>query len=341
MQKNVIIKYALIIFLLIPSVAFAETQKMKEHKVVKGDTLWDITEAELADPFRWPEVWKVNPWIKNPHWIYPKQIIKIPINLLKKEKLDELTAKPAAAAQPAQEEQEFVVTPPEQPAEVIKEPLQKTKYPFIDKNTLIASGYIADTLPGIGYIVDSPAGELHYGNDDLVYVSLDRPPKVGDKFYIIKASDEIEHPITGRDIGYVITISGTAEIVKIKDGETIAKITKCLAEINKNDRLVSYYEIETPLTTKDPHSPDVKGIIIAAGNNIHLQAMMDIIYLDKGSRDGIAAGDFFRTIAVGDHSVPNGVIQVISCREHTATAIIRSSTIPISPGNIFTKIDKD
>jgi hypothetical protein len=100
MQKIRIIKYALVVFLLLSSITFAETQEMKKHKVVKGDTLWDITGTELADPFRWPEVWKVNPWIKNPHWIYPKQIIKIPLYLIQGEKSkEEAAVKPTAASQ--------------------------------------------------------------------------------------------------------------------------------------------------------------------------------------------------------------------------------------------------
>jgi hypothetical protein len=81
-------------------------------------------------------------------------------------------------------------------------------------------------------------------------------------------------------------------------------------------------------------------MIIATSNNMALQSMLDIIYIDKGCKDGIEAGDMFRTIAVDAHAVPNGVIQVISCRDHTATAIIKSSITPISAGNIVTGLTK-
>jgi len=70
--------------------------------------------------------------------------------------------------------------------------------------------------------------------------------------------------------------------------------------------------------------------------------MLDIIYIDKGCNEGIEIGDMFRTIAVDDgQALPNGVIQVINCREHTATAIIKSSSSPVSPGNIFAGLDKN
>ena len=70
---------------------------MKDYKVIPGDTLWDISKTELNDPFLWSRVWKENPGIANPHRIYPDQLIKIPLYLIQKEKIEEVAA---AAVQP-------------------------------------------------------------------------------------------------------------------------------------------------------------------------------------------------------------------------------------------------
>ena len=47
-----------------------------QHLVVKGDTLWDISGKFLEHAWCWPQVWGINKdQIKNPHWIYPGQIV--------------------------------------------------------------------------------------------------------------------------------------------------------------------------------------------------------------------------------------------------------------------------
>jgi len=48
------------------------------HVVVKGDTLWDISETYVKDPFRYPELAKLSSII-NPDLIYPNDLVRIHI----------------------------------------------------------------------------------------------------------------------------------------------------------------------------------------------------------------------------------------------------------------------
>lgn len=325
MSKTGITGLVLMILLLAAALAFAQSPESKAHKVVKGDTLWDISAVELRDPFLWPEIWKENKWMANPHRIHPRQIIKIPLYLLKKEEPEEDGVPAAAIPEPAQAKTVSLI-----------------KSPVADENTLMASGYIADTLPGEGTIGETPSGRYLLGNNDIVYVGVGHSVKVGDRFYVVSVSDLVKHPVTGEKIGYVVSVGGIAEIIKAKDGETMAEITRCFRDIYKDEFLIPYFKMESLPFVERFRRPHINGVIVATGNGEKHQSMLDIVYLDKGCKDGITRGDLFRTVTVeNDHTVPNGVIQVINCREHTATAVIRSSSSLVSLGDAFTGLDNN
>ncbi len=62
---------------LTPALALAQGEP-RTHTVKKGDTLWDLAQQYLGDPFKWPEIYRRNQsTIQDPNLIYPDQVIII------------------------------------------------------------------------------------------------------------------------------------------------------------------------------------------------------------------------------------------------------------------------
>ena len=73
---------ALAIFSLSENLLLADDIVLKkEHPtkyvIAEGDTLWYIASRFLRDPWRWPDIWHVNPQISNPDLIYPGDEVEL------------------------------------------------------------------------------------------------------------------------------------------------------------------------------------------------------------------------------------------------------------------------
>jgi hypothetical protein len=82
----------------------------------------------------------------------------------------------------------------------------------------------------------------------------------------------------------------------------------------------------------------VNGYIVTTLRRIYAHGDRDIVFIDKGEKDGIAVGDMLATTLQSEHTIFNGVVQVISTRPSTSAAIIRKAAKEVQIGDPVTAV---
>lgn len=293
------------------------------YVVKPGDTLWDISKRFFGNPFLWPRLWEINPYIDNPHMIQPGEQIK-------------LTDLPVVKLDP---ETKY------QPLAKIEPPAQIFYYSPAGGEGFIAPG----EWEHMGTIISSDPSKILLGEGDIVYVNVGTKNHVhpGDKFTVFKSSKEVFHPISGKKVGYKVAILGEVEITEVL-GKTksAGKILNSYREITRGDRIRPEGSVVKEVVVRKGNKP-VQGFIVTDMKNLQLVGQGDVVYIDLGREDDVVAGNTFSIFALPKHAVdPDrnkdvtipgiriGKMIVLNVQEQTSTGLILESRRQIIPGNI-------
>ncbi len=273
----------------IASFAHAEELQLQENHpdryvVVKGDTLWAISGKFLKDPWRWPEVWKMNrDQIKNPHWIYPGDVVV----------LDTSSGEPQLKLL-----RETVTVEPG----VVSESLEKAAIPAISPSVigpflsqpLVIEDSQLDASPEI---VAAAGDRLVLGAGSRAYVSA-----IGEgdglNWQIYRLGEALVDPDTKERLGSEAIYLGDAKVVRYGEPATI-DIVRSKQEIELKDKLV--VSPDKLVTGFIPHAPDneIAGRVLSSYGGVGEIGRNAIVAINRGVADGLEEGHVLAVYAAG------------------------------------------
>ncbi|MDP2882858.1 MAG: LysM domain-containing protein [Azonexus sp.] len=248
------------------------------HIVVKGDTLWDISGKFLKQPWRWPEIWQMNKEeIKNPHWIYPGDIILLDtssgsprLKMAKRVTGQDGRIQPTVHSTPSQQ----VI--PSIPPNVIE--------PFISQ-PLIAQA--SDSNSGVK-ITAAQEDRMLLGSGDSFYAS-GIPDASVEKWHVFRRGKPLKDPETGATVAYEAFFLGNARLLKPGEPASL-RVTMAKEEMARGDELIPAPPPE--IISYVPHRPDreIAARIMSIYGGVQEGGTTSVVSLTRGKRDGLEVG---------------------------------------------------
>ncbi len=347
MRKSII--YAVLAAVLAVSPAMAQQRseiKLQEdapdrYVVVPGDTLWSIAAKFLKDPWRWPEMWKLNrDDLKNPHRIYPGDVIV----LQRTEPQPELKMGDTVALAPrVRAEDTSKQAIPGIPPRIIE--------PFLTRPLVIEP----DGLNGAPRIIAAQADRVYLGAGDVAYVSGIGDAKIDSLWQIYRSGKPLVDPESKKTLAYEAIFLGDSKVIKTGDPATV-RIFGAQREIGKGDRLVAADPIT--LIHYAPHSPasPIGGRVIATHDGLRETGPQNVVTLNQGKGDGLEPGHVLALLRLGRTSsettssrkwfgadkvestkLPDeryGLVFVFRVFERVSYALVMSAGRPVQVGDV-------
>jgi len=329
-------------------VALADEIKLQDNApdryvVVKGDTLWGISGKFLKDPWKWPDIWKMNKEeIKNPHWIYPGDVIVLDmvngdpqLRLLKNDQTDAMRAQDKLGPR-------VRITPytgfaaPTIPTSAIE--------PFLSK-PLVVDANEFKIAPRIGL---GPDDRLVLTTGDRVYATgLDAGR--GDSFQSYRSGKPLKDPDSGEVLGFEVTYTGDLTITDPGEFGEVATllVNKSVQEIQVGDRLIPRPRRE--FIQYIPHAPkqELIGKIISSYGGVNDAGPYTTLVINRGESDGLELGHVLfvykaaRQMVKENRNEPTkfapstkvGNLFIYRVYNRLAYGLLLDSTVPVNVGD--------
>lgn len=255
------------------------------YTVVPGDTLWDISGHFLQSPWRWPEIWEVNPEVRNPHLIYPGDILYLRF----------VDGKPRLSREPNSGGMRDVRLSPGVRRSSLSRAIPVIPIDAIQQfltRPRVMSRYEIQQAPEVTAFVQE---HIVGGIGDPFYASSIEDD-LNRSFDVIRPGKPYRDPDTGENLGHEALYVGDAELLR---AGTPAKMTLTggAMEVQMGDRVLPDPEEETLEQFYPKPAPEfVDGKILAVLNGINQIGQYNVVVLNKGSADGLEIGDVMQIL---------------------------------------------
>ncbi|MBC3766613.1 LysM peptidoglycan-binding domain-containing protein [Neptunicella marina] len=273
----------LLLLISIPGLCIAASVKPdapETYTVKKGDTLWDISSMYLDKPWQWPELWRNNTNIVNPHLIYPGDILTLVINQHGEAEL-------ALNRSPEVTKPLIKLSPQGKRVKKEAEPVPTLAWSVIEKfvtKDQVMSEDAFDALPVV--LGDADAG-IRFASGDLVIT--DKLPDIEGQYAIVRREGELidlDGNVLGIHARYVA--KATLSINESKD-MTLVNVTDSQFEANRGDRLIPYQPTKHEKALGLVPANQQVGHILTNLKQYQLMGKYDVVALDLG-RDDVVPG---------------------------------------------------
>ncbi|MGE0438151.1 MAG: LysM peptidoglycan-binding domain-containing protein [Steroidobacteraceae bacterium] len=245
------------------------------YTVKRGDTLWDISNLFLRDPWLWPEIWYVNPQVENPHLIYPGDVLALAYAADGTPRIM-LEQGGAARLNPR-----LRSTPADGPIATIP---YSAIARFLSRPSLLA----AEQMKKAPYVLAFRDEHMIGGTGEEIYVrNLDAP--LDARYAVVHPGQKLRDPESGDVLGYEGVYAATARVSR-EGNPLTAQLTDAARETLEGDVLIAN-DADVPLTfeVRIPNAP-VRGSIISVVDDTTLIGTYQIIAVNRGTRHGLAPG---------------------------------------------------
>ncbi|HIP81036.1 MAG TPA: LysM peptidoglycan-binding domain-containing protein [Leucothrix mucor] len=260
-----------------------KTTAPKRYVVKKGDTMWGISQMFLNNPSYWPEIWDENQKVKNPHLIYPGDVLHIYQGGRRRIKMSD-----GRVVEKMVPQMRIERTGKGDPISSL--------LPFLAWPRVIDDDIIKETP----YIVDGRDAHMLIEEGQRVYIKNLNGSYKQDRYAVFRPGKELRDPATNTVLGREVIYNGFVDIARRGAEVATADVIETKREIRPGDRLFNIENEEQSLNAiirKPTHR--VRGEIISLFEASMVSGQAQVVTINKGKRHGMKPGYILGVYAPG------------------------------------------